>query len=377
VAADAELQQYGVLPYYVDQEGTLRILLITSRDTGRWVIPRGNPMPGLPPRQAAAQEAFEEAGLTGLVGEQEIGAYRYEKRRKKNPPVMADVRIFPLQITVQSRHWPERHQRETRWFTREAAAEAVYEPELKELLLRFEPPPEAASRAPLPLLSPRHPPPPRSSMLKLFRAVMPKEDGFFDMFIRHADAIVGGADAMRAMFAGEAGIEESCRLISEYEHQADDVAREVLLAVRRSFITPFDRSAITDLIGSMDDSIDEMKQTAKAITLYEVESFEPQMREMSALASQAARLVVEAVPLLRAVGRNGARLDRITENIVHLEGAADDLHAEGLKALFKTHGETKPMAYFVGREVYSHLERVLDGFEDVANEIQGIVIDHA
>lgn len=370
------LTQYGVLPYYLTHEGELRFLLITSRDTGRWVIPRGNPIRGLSPCQSAAQEAFEEAGLTGLVGQDEIGAYEYEKRRKRGS-VPARVHVFPLQVTVQSGTWPERHQRDTRWFTREEAAAAVDEPELKSLLIAFDPPPGAASRAPLPLLSPRRPPKPRFSMLKLFRSIMPKEDSYFDMFAAHAETLVGGADAMRAMFAGEAGIEESCRLITEYEHQADDITRDVLLAVRKNFITPFDRSAITDLTNAMDDAIDEMRQTAKAITLYDVKAFETPMCEMSALAAQAARLVVEAIPLLRSVGRNGARLDKITENIVHLEGAADDLHEEGLKALFREYGETKPMVYFVGREVYSHLERVLDGFEDVANEIQGIVIDHA
>jgi predicted phosphate transport protein (TIGR00153 family) len=206
---------------------------------------------------------------------------------------------------------------------------------------------------------------------------MPKENSFFDLFARHAETVVGGADAMTAMFSGETGIEESCRKIADYEHQADAVTRDVLHAVRRSFITPFDRSAITSLISSMDDAIDEMHETAKAIRRYEVSTFEPQMHEMAALAAQAARLVVEAIPLLRSVGKNGGRLDRITENIVHLEGAADELHETGLKTLFKNHGEARPMGYFIGREIYSHLERVLDGFEDVANEIQGIVIDHA
>ena len=371
------LQQYGVLPYYLDGDGQLHILLTTSRGTGRWVIPRGNAMPALPPHQAAAQEAFEEAGLTGILGREEIGAYRYLKRRKRSPDEPAEVHVFPLQVTVQSRQWPERHQRETRWFGRAEAAEAVDEAELAEIILSFEPPPGAASRAPLPLLTPRHAPKQGIGMLKLFRALMPKENSFFDMFAAHADVVVGGADALREMFAGEARIEEFCPRIAEQEDKADDITREVLLAVRRSFITPFDRSAITDLIGSMDDSIDEMHKTGKTITLYDVQSFEPQMREMSALAAQAARLVVEAVPLLRSVGRNAARLDRITENIVHLEGAADDLHEEGLKALYREHGEAAPMRYLVGREIYSHLERVLDGFEDVANEIQGVVIDHA
>lgn len=179
------------------------------------------------------------------------------------------------------------------------------------------------------------------------------------------------------MLAGEEEIASACARITDFEHRADDIAREVLLMVRRSFITPFDRSAITDLISSMDDAIDEMRKTAKAIMLYDVRTFEPQMLGISALAVQAARLVVEAVPLLRSVGKNGAELDALTERIVALEGEADDLHEEGIKALFHTHRESQPLTFVVNREIFSHLEHVLDRLEDVADEIQGIVIDHA
>lgn len=214
-------------------------------------------------------------------------------------------------------------------------------------------------------------------MFNLFRAMMPKETSFFGMFAAHADVVVKGADAMHGMFSGELAIEEACRRVTDFEHAADDITREVLHAVRRTFITPFDRSAITGLISSMDDAIDEMRKTAKAIALYDVNSFEPEMSEMSDLAAQAARLVAEAVPLLRSIGRNAPRLHELTERIVHLEGKADDVHEDGLKALFQNRGEAKPMAFFVGREIFSHMERVLDRFEDVANEIQGIVIDHA
>jgi uncharacterized protein Yka (UPF0111/DUF47 family) len=127
----------------------------------------------------------------------------------------------------------------------------------------------------------------------------------------------------------------------------------------------------------MDDAIDEMHKTSKTISLYDVKRFEPQMGEISLLATKAAELVVEAVPLLRAYAKNGARLDQITERIVQLEGEADDVHEAGLKALFRSAGKDQPMDFIVGREIYSHLERVLDRFEDVADEIQGIVIDHA
>ncbi|HEX8667458.1 MAG TPA: DUF47 domain-containing protein [Allosphingosinicella sp.] len=214
-------------------------------------------------------------------------------------------------------------------------------------------------------------------MLKWFRAVMPKEIGFFDQFERHADTLVAGGEVMSRMFAGEEPIGEACRRIAEQEEQADAVTREVLHAVRRTFITPFDRSAITDLISSMDDAIDEMQKTAKAITQFDVTRFEPQMRQMAGLAEQGAKLVREAMPLLRSVGSNHAALDRITERIVHLEEEADQLHDAGLKALYQAHRDGNAMDYIVGREIYSHLEKVLDRLEDVANEISGIVIDHA
>jgi uncharacterized protein Yka (UPF0111/DUF47 family) len=126
----------------------------------------------------------------------------------------------------------------------------------------------------------------------------------------------------------------------------------------------------------MDTAIDEMWQTAKAITLYEVSSFEQPMKEMGDHAIEAARLVLEAIPLMRNVGKNAARLHVITEAIVRLEGKADTLHDKGLKAMFAAKRKDA-MAFIVSREVYRHLERVLDAFEDVADEIQGIVIDHA
>jgi predicted phosphate transport protein (TIGR00153 family) len=214
-------------------------------------------------------------------------------------------------------------------------------------------------------------------MLKLFQSIMPKETAFFDMFTRHAETLVAGSEIMARMFAGKIGISEGCRLIAEHENNADDVTREVLHAVRRTFITPFDRSAITDLISSMDDAIDEMQKTAKAITQFEVTRFETQMCEMAALSETAAKRVLEAMPLMRSIGRNHAALDKITEEIVHIEEDADNLHDTGLKALYQSSRNGNAMDYIVGREIYSHLEKVLDRFEDVANEISGIVIDHA
>jgi uncharacterized protein len=213
-------------------------------------------------------------------------------------------------------------------------------------------------------------------MLKWFRALMPKEDAFFDLFERHSHTLVAGAEALRELLKGGESVPRYCEVIVAREHEADDITRDVLKRVRQTFITPFDRSDIQDLIGSMDDAIDQMHQTAKLITLFEIRDFDPRMQEMGEIAVEAAKLVVEAVPLLRSVGTHATRLSEITEKITHLEGRADDLHDEGRRALFREHRHSDPMGFMIGDEIYGSLEKVVDRFEDVANEISAIVIEH-
>jgi uncharacterized protein len=206
--------------------------------------------------------------------------------------------------------------------------------------------------------------------------MLPREDRYFDLFEQHAHVLVDAAGALAQLLEGGT-IAQRLEEIRSFETAADDITRDVLTAVRRSFITPFDRSAITSLISAMDDAVDEIWHTAKTVRIYGVTEFEPQMRASAELACEAARLVQEAIPLMRNIGRNAARLHQITEAIVHLEGRADGLHDEGLTALYQEHGAQRPTVFFVGRELYRYIERVLDRLQDVADEIQGIVIDHA
>jgi predicted phosphate transport protein (TIGR00153 family) len=213
-------------------------------------------------------------------------------------------------------------------------------------------------------------------MLGWFRALMPREDRFFDLFQKHSQTVVGGAEALHRLLAGGEDVERSCREIIDFEHQADAITAEVLLATRKSFITPFDRGDIKDLIQSMDDAIDTMQKTVKTITLFERKSFDPLMQEMGAAIVEAAHLVAEAIPLLEKPGANSARLTALAAEVMRVEGRSDDLHDEGLKDLFRRHGKSDPMAYLIGSEIYGQLEKVLDRFEDVANEISGIVIEN-
>jgi uncharacterized protein Yka (UPF0111/DUF47 family) len=213
-------------------------------------------------------------------------------------------------------------------------------------------------------------------MLGWFRKLLPREDRFFDLFDRHIRTVVGGAEALERLLAGQ-DVEANCGKIVDLEDEADGITAEVLLAVRRSFITPFDRGDIKDLIQSMDDAIDMMHKTVKTVRLFEKTEFDPLMRDMGTAIVEAAHLVAEAIPLLSKVSANAARLAAIAEKVTEVEGRSDDLHEQGLKDLFRRHGRSgDAMAYMIGSEIYGQLEKVVDRFEDVANEISGIVIEN-
>src|SRR6266566_389058 len=132
-------------------------------------------------------------------------------------------------------------------------------------------------------------------MLRWFHALMPREERFFDLFARHSDTVVAGAKALREMLEGGDAVPRYYQTVMDREHDADDITREVLIAVRRTFITPFDRGNIRDLITSMDNSIDQMQKTAKSIRLFDVTTFTPQMKEMADIGVKCARLVESAV----------------------------------------------------------------------------------
>jgi uncharacterized protein len=211
-------------------------------------------------------------------------------------------------------------------------------------------------------------------MLGWFRALMPREEQFFDLFSRHAQVTLAGAEALRSLLNGGEDVLRYCKEISAHETAADEITREVLTALRRSFITPLDRGDIKDLITSMDDAIDQMNKTAKVTMLFELHSFERPMQEMGELIVRTAKLTVEAIPLLRSIGKQSSRLNVLTEEIIRIEEQADQLHDQGRKQLYLN--QTNAFAFMIGTEVYDHLEKVVDRFEDVANEISAIVIEN-
>ena len=213
-------------------------------------------------------------------------------------------------------------------------------------------------------------------MLDWFKKLMPKEEKFFDLFEAHAAKAQEAARSLRAIVEGGPDTASHCKRLSRQEEEADAISYEVMQAIRRSFITPFDRSDIKALSAALDDAIDQMNKTGKTVVLYDVAAFEPNMKAMADKVIAMADLIAQGLPMMRNVGQNSAKLHALTGEITKLEGEADDLNDKGLSTLFKGPARQDPLAFVIGSEIYDHLEKVCDRFEDVAHVMSDIVIEH-
>jgi predicted phosphate transport protein (TIGR00153 family) len=213
-------------------------------------------------------------------------------------------------------------------------------------------------------------------MLQWFQRLMPRQNVFFPAFERHAAVMVKAAVALSEMVAGDDQLKSRFQDILDLEHEADGIAREVLLGLRTTFITPFDRSDIKSLITSMDDSVDQCKATAKAIMLFEMTKFEPDMRKMADAVVECSERASRGVAMLADVGKNATALNEICLQITRIEGDADDAYDRGLELLYQKVKGGDALEFIRGSEIYKHLEDAVDRLDDVADEIQGIVIEH-
>lgn len=128
-------EQIAALPIRFEKDGTIRVLMVTSRGTGRWVMPKGWTMDGKKPWRAAEIEALEEAGAVGEIGTEPLGDYGYLKKLDEGTSIPVQVRLYPMIVERLKKRWKERHERQRRWFTLKGAAKRVNEPELRALLL--------------------------------------------------------------------------------------------------------------------------------------------------------------------------------------------------------------------------------------------------
>lgn len=212
--------------------------------------------------------------------------------------------------------------------------------------------------------------------MRLFRYLMPKEERFVDHFAAHAGRMVAAAGALRGvMSAPDAGARaEKFTELSTIESQADAIARETIVALHRAFITPFDRSDIHALSTALDDAVDLIEEVAQQAELYNVTEFSPGMRELGVMIEDAAKLLAEVIPLLSEINRNAERINGLCQRVGEIESEADHVLRRALSELIRQ--QPDPITFLGRKEVYQLLEAVTDRCDDVADLIEGILLDH-
>jgi len=213
-------------------------------------------------------------------------------------------------------------------------------------------------------------------MFKLIKAIMPRSDNFFALFEAQAKKAQEAAQTLRAILDGGDGTADKCARLSTQEEEADQISYEVMQSIRRSFITPFDRSDIKALSNALDDAIDQMNKTGKTVMLYDIVAFQPNMRAMGDRIILLSNILAEALPLMRDIGTHSGRLHQMVGEISRIEEQSDQMYDTGLKELFKATPKDQALDFVIGAELYDRLEKVCDRFEDVAHVMSDIVIEH-
>ena len=213
-------------------------------------------------------------------------------------------------------------------------------------------------------------------MFKLIKAIMPRSDNFFDLFEAQAKKAQAAAQTLRAILDGGDGTADKCARLSTQEEEADQISYAVMQSIRRSFITPFDRSDIKALSTSLDDAIDQMNKTGKTVMLYDVAEFQTNMRAMGDRIILLSNILAEALPLMRNIGAHSSQLHQMVGEISRIEEQSDQMYDTGLKDLFKATPKDQALDFVIGAELYDRLEKVCDRFEDVAHVMSDIVIEH-
>lgn len=208
----------------------------------------------------------------------------------------------------------------------------------------------------------------------MLEKLMPKSDEFFDDFDAQAEATVRGATLLCELLEDFTDIERKVSAIKDVEHEGDDIAHRAFERLHRQFITPFDRAEIHALLGRIDDVLDLTDATAERLLLYEVGPVPQAARDLGRILVPCCRKLQEAVRLLRTIKAPDQILAACRE-IKTFESEADALGRAAIAALFKSGADA--LSIMKWKEIYDLMETATDRCEDVANVIEGVVLEHA
>ncbi len=208
----------------------------------------------------------------------------------------------------------------------------------------------------------------------MFARFMPTEGKFFELFAAHAEQIVIGCRELAALMSDFDNMEKHMRLVSGAEKNADKVTHDTVQLLHKTFITPFDRDQIHTLIISMDDILDVAEDVVESIDLYDVHTITPETKQLADICVSCAERVKTAVVLLSNMN-NGAAILKTCAEIDQLESDADRVMRAAMSKLFRSATDAKEIMKL--KAIYEQLETITDKCEDVANIIEGIVLENA
>jgi predicted phosphate transport protein (TIGR00153 family) len=208
----------------------------------------------------------------------------------------------------------------------------------------------------------------------MFGRLMPTEGKFFELFIQHAELCVKGAREMVALMTNFDDLENRAHAIEDIEKQADKVTHNTLELLHKTFITPLDRDDIHQLITRMDDILDLMEDAAQTISLYDIKAVTQEAKRLAELCLACAEKVKAAVSLLNNMD-NAKEILLICEEIDRLESDADHVMRAAMSKLFRDEPDVRNLIKL--KAIYEILETVTDRCEDVANIIEGIIVENA
>ena len=204
--------------------------------------------------------------------------------------------------------------------------------------------------------------------------LMPREGKFFELFNAHAERIVEGSRELAAMIGTFKDLEQHAQRIDGAERAADKLTHECISLLHKTFITPFDRDQIHQLINNMDDILDLIQDVAESVALYDLKSVTPEARQLAEICEMCCSRVQTAVSLLTNV-KQSAAIMKVCEEIDRLESDADRVMRAALSKLFREENDLKQVMKL--RVIYDLLESITDRCEDVANVVEGIVLENS
>jgi predicted phosphate transport protein (TIGR00153 family) len=207
----------------------------------------------------------------------------------------------------------------------------------------------------------------------MFGRFLPRETSFFDFFEQHAALTIEGTKEFLSLVTTGANIAAKCRRISDIEHETDTITHRCVEALHKTFITPIDRDSIHRLITKMDDVMDFVEAAAERLDLYELTVMTGDVRDLADVLHRSSQQVEVAVRGLRSLGDPQATL-KLCIDINRLENEADAILRRSVARLFKE--EKDPIMVIKWKEVYENLESATDRCEDVANIIEGVILEH-